>query len=107
MNFLTQFVNVGNFDLLSVGFAVAGIGILGFMVFFSDRRSTTNQMFLFFACVTIIWGIVNYLDYHVTSPGLTLWLLRWEIFLAVWHAFSFFPILLRIPGGQAKFFACL
>src|ERR1700733_8533012 len=95
--------SLGNLDLLSVGFAIAGIGILGFMVFFSDRKSITNRMFLFFSFVTIIWGAVNYLDYQVSSPIWVLWLLRFEIFFAVWHAFSFFQLFYVFPQTQLAF----
>jgi len=94
---------LGNLDLLSVGLAIAGIGILGFMVFFGDRKSLTNRMFLFFSVITIIWGIVNYLDYQVSSPIWVLWLLRFEIFFAVWHAFSFFQLFYVFPKTQLTF----
>ena len=33
-----------NLDLLSVGVAVAGIGVLGFAVFLSNRKSATNNV---------------------------------------------------------------
>jgi signal transduction histidine kinase len=93
---------LGNLDLLSVGLAIAGIGVLGFMVFLSDRKSITNRMFLLFSCITIIWGIVNYLDYQVSSPLWVLWLLRFEIFFAVWHAFSFFQLFYIFPQAHIK-----
>lgn len=96
-------VPLGNLDLLSVGLAIAGIGILGFMVFQSDRKSITNRMFLLFACITIIWGTINYLDYQVSSPIWVLWLLRLEIFFAVWHAFSFFQLFYVFPRTQLSF----
>ena len=73
------------------------------MVFLSDRKSVTNRMFLFFACITIIWGAVNYLDYQISSPFWVLWLLRLEIFLAVWHAFSFFQLFYVFPKTEISF----
>ncbi len=37
-----------NLDLFSVGVVIAATGILGFVVFFSDKRSVTNRAFLLF-----------------------------------------------------------
>ncbi len=37
-----------NLDLLSVGIVVAATGVLGFSVYFSDRKSVTSRAFLFF-----------------------------------------------------------
>ncbi len=97
---ITSFANL---DLLSVGIAIAGIGVLGFVVFMRDRKSITNQMFLFFAGVTIIWGAINYLDYHVSSPFQVLWMLRLEIAFAVLHAFSFFQLCYVFPQTEVSF----
>lgn len=81
-----------NLDLISVGLATAAIGILGFVVFFSNRKSITNRTFLLFAIWTILYGTFNYANYKVTSPIWVLWLLRLTLFSAVWHAFSFFQL---------------
>ena len=97
MDFLT------NLDLFSVGITVAAIGILGFTVFFTDRKSYTNRAFLLFALVTIFWGIVNYLSYRVSSPILILWLLRLVIASATLHAFSFFTLFYIFPKTQLTF----
>ncbi len=92
-----------NLDLLSVGITVAAIGILGFLIFSSNRKSITNKTFLLFSFITIVWGIVNYLNYQVNSPDLALWLLRVLIFLGCWHAFSFFQLCYVFPAGEKKF----
>lgn len=94
MDITTAFQNL---DLLAVGATIAAIGILGFVVFFNDRKSTTNRAFLAFALVTVFYGVVNYLSYRVTSPDLILWLLRLTIFSATWHAFSFFHLFYVFP----------
>jgi signal transduction histidine kinase len=92
-----------NLDLLSVGITIAAIGILGFLIFFSNRKSATNRAFLFFSLITIIWGVINYLNYQVASALYALWLLRLLIFLGVWHAFSFFQLCYVFPGERAVF----
>src|SRR3989338_5870922 len=92
-----------NFDLLSVGIAVAGIGILGFVIFFSQPRSVTNKSFLFFSLLTIIWGISNYFNYQIRSPELALWVLRMHLFVSTWHAFSFFLLTYVLPKEKIRF----
>lgn len=92
-----------NFDLLSVGVTVSSIAILGFVVFFSQKKSATNRTFLFFSLCTIVYGTVNYLNYQVISPSAVLWLLRLTLFFAVWHAFSFFQLFFVFPKQKIKF----
>ena len=97
---LSGFINL---DLLSVGVAVASIGILGFAVFFSNQRSATNRSFLLFACITIIWGVSNYLDYQFTAPDVILWALRIDICISVVHAFLFFQLAYVFPKESITF----
>ncbi len=92
-----------NLDLLSVGIAVAGIGILGFVVFFSDRKSITNVSFLGFAVMTVIWGISNYFNYQFISPELVLWTLRAHLCISVLHAYFFFQLAYVFPLAEKKF----
>ena len=63
-----------NFDLLTVGIAIALTGILGFIVYFNNKGSITNKTFLYFSFVTIFWGAVNYLNYQFASAVVVLWL---------------------------------
>ena len=86
--------NLVHLDLLSVGLSIAAIGILGFILFFAKPKSATSKAFLFFALVTIFYGSVNYISYQVANPILTLWFLRFVIFSAVLHAFSFYQLFL-------------
>ena len=86
-----------NFDLLSVGIAVASTGLLGFIIFFNNARSTTNRSFFYFTLVTVCWSIVNYAYYQIPAGELALWFLRSVMFFAVWHAFTFFHLASVFP----------
>lgn len=86
-----------NIDLLSLGFVIATIGTLGYMVYYSDRASATGKSFLFFSLITIIWGIVNYMSYQARTEMSALWLIRLVIALAAWHAFSLFHFVYVYP----------
>jgi signal transduction histidine kinase len=94
---------LSNLDLLSVGVAVAGIGILGFVVYFNDKNSITNKTFLLFALITIIWSVANYSYYQVESVILAFWLIKFVIFLGVWHAFTFFQLARVFPKERFEF----
>ena len=86
-----------NFDLLSVGVAVSGTLVLGFVIYFTDKKSGTNRIFFAFTLVTAIWGLLNYLSYHVGDLALAFMLLRFELASAVWQAFLIFRLLLIFP----------
>lgn len=102
---LSSFTGLGsiNLDLLSVGIAVAAIGLLGYEIYANNPTSITNRAFFIFSIITICWSIVNYINYQVTQPILVLWLLRLVIFLGIWHAFSFFRFLYVFPADEKKF----
>lgn len=92
-----------NLDLLSVGITVAAIGILGFIVYLSNRKSITNRTFLFFSLITIFYGVLNYLNFQITSPEVALWNVRLTIFFAVWHTFYFFQFFYVFPKEKITF----
>ncbi|MFA5954339.1 MAG: ATP-binding protein [Patescibacteria group bacterium] len=92
-----------NLDLLVVGVASASISILGFVVYFNNRKSATSKAFLAFSLVTIIWGAFNYINYQTPSPSFVLWALRMHIFSAVWHAFAFYSLFHVFPLEEANF----
>ncbi len=94
---------ISNLDLLSVGLAVAGSFLLGFAVFYINRKSITNITFLLFTLVTGAWGVLNYLQYQFTSENLTLWVIRLGMFFAVWQAFLILQFFLVYPGENYKF----
>lgn len=92
-----------NFDLLSVGATIAAIGILGFVIYITNRKSITNKLFFVFSIITILWSLFNYINYQKTSPNVVLWSLRIVIFLGVWHSFTFFSFLYVFPKGKIVF----
>lgn len=94
---------LNNLDLLSVGVAIAGIGILGFVIYFNNPKSITNKSFLLFSIISILWGIANYLNYKFASEVAVLWTLRVVIFLATWHAFSLLQLLYVFPKEKVDF----
>src|SRR3989344_792177 len=96
-------LQIQNLDLISVGVAIAAIGILGVVVYLNNHKSITNKTFLLFAFVTIAYGVINYISYQVSSSEITIWLLRLTIFSAVWHAFSFFQLFYVFPDEQKVF----
>ncbi len=92
-----------NLDLLSVGVAVAAIGLLGYEIYANNPTSVTSRSFFIFSAITICWSVTNYINYQVTNPTLVLWLLRLVIFFGVWHAFSFFRFLYVFPLEEKEF----
>ncbi len=87
-----------NINLLAIGVTIAAIGILGFVAFFSNSKSATNRAFLILAIFTITYSVTNYISYQLDVPSVTLWVLRFTIFFAVWHAFSFFHFAYVFPN---------
>lgn len=92
-----------NLDLVSVGLTIAGIGILGFTVFFNNPKSQTNKSFLYFALAASFWSTVNYLSYRVGDAGLILWSLRLVMFSAVWYSFFLFQLFYIFPKENFQF----
>lgn len=91
---------LGNFDLLSVGIAVAATVVLGFSVYFSDKTSLTNKYFLLFTLITAFWGLVNYLNYQTQNYTQALWTIRLVMFSATWQAYTLFLLLYVLPKEQ-------
>lgn len=99
---VSDLVNI-NADLLAVGVAIAAIALLGFLIYLSDRKSVTNQAFLVFALITVVWGISNYLEYKFTTPETTLWALRTHLFISTFHALAFFTLAYVFPKEKMSF----
>jgi signal transduction histidine kinase len=99
---ITELVNI-NIDLVLVGLSVAGIALLGFLVYFNNQGSATNQIFLAFAMLTVLWGISNYFEYRFTTIPATLWALRVHLFISTWHAFLFFAFCYIFPHEKRTF----
>jgi signal transduction histidine kinase len=89
-----------NLDLFSAGFTIAASLILGFVVFYKDRKSATNRLFLFFTLTTSGWSIFNYLSYQVSNSFWALWTVRLVMFFAVYQAFIFFLLMHTFPGKK-------
>lgn len=94
---------IKNIDLLSVGLSIAATGVLGFLVFFSNKKSITNKAFLYFSIVTILWSIINYLNYQSVNPNYGILLIRLTIFFGIFHAFSFFNLFTVFPSESYSF----
>jgi signal transduction histidine kinase len=92
-----------NLDLLSVAITTASIGILGFTVYFNNRRGITNKSFLFCAVITILYSLANYFQYQILEVSTAFWILKLTIFFAVWHAFSFFNLFYVFPEESLVF----
>ncbi len=99
---ITSLVQV-NFDLLSVGVAVAAIVLLGCIIFLNNTKSVTNRTFFYFSILTAIWGISNYLEYRFTTIDATLWALRFHLLLSTLHAFLFLKLAYVFPREEVKF----
>jgi signal transduction histidine kinase len=98
-----NFPNIPNLDLYSVGLAAAASLYLGFAVYFNNRKSITNQLFLIFTFISCVWGIFNYFLYQLTDPGIVLFTIRTVMFLAIWQAFSFFLLANIFPNEEHIF----
>ena len=86
-----------NLDLISIGLAIAGLGVLGFMVYFNNSRSVTNRTFLFLTITIIFWSALNYLSYQFNNSIISFWILRLVIFCAVWFSYFIFKFFYVFP----------
>jgi signal transduction histidine kinase len=86
-----------NIDLLAVGAAASAIGLLGFVAIINNRSSATVRAFFFFAVMTILWNISNFLQYQFGTESATLGALRIDLFIATVHSFSFFHLCYVFP----------
>lgn len=92
-----------NIELFSVGLANSAIVILGFIVFFNERKSATNKAFLIFSLVAALWNTANYASTQITNEILELWVLRSVIFFAVWYCFFLYTLFYVFPDHKAHF----
>jgi len=96
-------MDIINFNLLLIGIAVIANGILGIIVFLSDRKSITNRTFFLLNLFTICWGVFNYLSNQFSSPEIVIWLLRIAIFFAVWNSLILFQFAYVFPKREIIF----
>jgi len=79
-----------NIDLFSVGLVIAANILLGFTVYFSNKKSISGHFLFLFSLISSIWGTFNYLLYQFQDPFISLWFIRLVMFTAIWQAYSFF-----------------
>lgn len=91
------------FDFLTIGVATAGSVLLGFVVYYNNKNSITNRLFLVFSIINVFWGISNYLASYVGSAFASLLVARLVMFFAVWQAYSFFLLLYVFPDGSLNY----
>lgn len=92
-----------NFDLLTMGITIAGIGILGFLVYFNNKNSITNQTFCLLAVIDIFYAIANYFSYKTDSANVALISLRLVLFSAVLYSVALFQLFYVFPEKSIKF----
>jgi len=92
-----------HFDLILVGVVSFSIGVLGFIVFFNNRKSVTNEIFLLLSLISISYSIVNYMSYQSVDRDFVLWLLRLVIFSATWYSFCLFSFFYVFPREISEF----
>jgi len=91
-----------NVDLLWVGIAVAGAGMLGFSIYFSEPKSASARAFLLFTLISILWSLANFASGRFTVPSEILLSIRIVLFFATWHAFSFLLLALQFPDKELR-----
>jgi signal transduction histidine kinase len=96
-------IMIPNLDVLSVGVVVAATCVFGFTVYFSNRKSITNKIFLFFSLITALWVIANYFSYHTYNIVQALWAIRIVVFLATFQAIALYELFLVFPHETFTF----
>jgi signal transduction histidine kinase len=94
---IVQNLSFANLDLLSVGFTIAAIALLGFVAYINNPKSATNIAFVLFCLITVLWSFANYISYQVHDPTAILWFTRIVVFLGLWHSFTFFNFFYVFP----------
>ena len=91
-----------NFDLLSVGIAIAANLVIGFAAFFTNRKSATNKLFLLQTIILSIWSIVSYISYQSHEVPTALMLVRLVLFFAVPNSVIFLVFMHTFPSEKLK-----
>ncbi len=89
-----------NWDLLVLGIVVIATAMLGFIVYFDKPRSSTRKALLGFTITTAVWGLFNYLSYHVQPPSFAFILLRLTIFAVTWQTYYFLKFSIVFPEEE-------
>lgn len=85
-----------NINFLIALVAACFTGFLGSIVFFHDRQSATNKIFVVHAVVGVLWSLATYFSI-IAQPDKAIFWIRAVIFLAVPHVFLFFLFVENFP----------
>ncbi|MFI5205727.1 MAG: histidine kinase N-terminal 7TM domain-containing protein, partial [Candidatus Paceibacterales bacterium] len=91
-----------NLDSFSVGLAIAGNLILGFIVLFARKKSATGILFFLLSLTLSAWSVVNFSSYQAQDPHLALVLVRMVMFFAVPIGTLFLLFTEVFPGDAFK-----
>ena len=94
---------IANIDLFSVGIVTAASFILGVVVFLNGRQSQTNRTFFLLVLGAVLYGVANYASYKVTDPAMTILILRYVIFFALWYSFFLLHFFFIFPATSFRF----
>lgn len=100
---LLALTSVPNLDIVLMGLVAVSIGTLGVVVFFNNPKSATNQSFFIAAITVVLWGVLNLAVFRATTPAAALWLLRFAVFAALWHAYFAFRLFFVFPRTEYAF----
>lgn len=85
---------------LNLFFALVGAAVtafLGLIVYFHERKSWTNIIFVIHSFIGVLWSVATYFSI-VASPDTALFWIRGVIFFAVPHVFLFFMFVSNFPS---------
>ena len=72
---------------------------LGYVVFRSDTKSATNRLFALLAMFLSLWMVVFYISLEPLVPNVTLWWIRWSLFVTVPVNTLFFLLAYTFPNN--------
>lgn len=88
--------------LIAMIIAVALNSFLTIVVLFSDSKRNTNRLFACLATATTFWLAANVLSVQPQLIGMSLWLVRLSLCLAVPVNVLFFQLAFSLPRGEER-----
>ncbi len=92
-----------NLTFIFLGSITGIIIVLGFIIYFQNRKSVTNFAFFLVSLNAALWGLFNFLYNQPNLNDLALWFLRIHMFFSVWYAFSIFHLYLVFPNTDFRY----
>ena len=92
-----------NLNFILLVLASMAISVLGLLVYFSNKKSVTNKVFLLFCIVGILYAVINHASYTVSSKELVLWFLRLVLFSSLWYSFFLLQLFYVFPKEEFSF----